>query len=103
LFTYARGAQLDETQLAALRAEPSANEQAVDSHALLRTFDAAVDRALTQVRDTHVGDLLAAREVGRGRLPSTVIGLLFHAAEHTQRHLGQAVTTARIVRGTPAR
>jgi len=103
LFTYARGAQLDETQLAALRAEPSANEQAVDSHALLRTFDAAVDRALTQVRDTHVGDLLAAREVGRGRLPSTVIGLLFHAAEHTQRHLGQAVTTASIVRGTPAR
>jgi hypothetical protein len=41
--------------------------------------------------------------VGRGRLPSTVIGLLFHAAEHTQRHAGQVVTTARIVLADTAR
>jgi hypothetical protein len=37
--------------------------------------------------------------VGRARLPSTVFGLLFHVAEHTQRHAGQAITTAKIVRG----
>ena len=40
-----------------------------------------------------------ARSVGRAQLPTTVIGLLFHAAEHTQRHAGQAVTTARVVAG----
>lgn len=99
LFTYARGRQLSDTQLAALREEPAANDRATDAAALLRVVDAAVDRAIEQVRTTLERDLLAPREVGRGRLPSTVIGLLFHGAEHTQRHLGQAVTTARIVRG----
>ena len=28
--------------------------------------------------------------------PSTVIGLLFHAAEHTQRHAGQIATASRL-------
>jgi len=99
LYTYARGQQLSDTQLAALREEPAANDRATDAAALLRIIDAAVGRAIEQVRSTPERDLLGPREVGRGRLPSTVIGLLFHGAEHTQRHLGQAVTTARIVRG----
>jgi len=30
-------------------------------------------------------------------LPTTVGGLLVHVADHTQRHVGQAVTTAKIV------
>lgn len=102
LLTYARGEQLTDEQFAALRAEPGANEHTIDAATLLRGFDAAVDHALAQVRGTSDDDLLAPRQVGRGRLPSTVLGLLFHAAEHTQRHLGQAVTTARIARGTPA-
>jgi uncharacterized damage-inducible protein DinB len=102
LLTYARGEQLSDAQLAALRAEPGANDAAIEAGTLLRQFDAAVDHALGQVRGTPDGELLAPREVGRGRLPSTVLGLLFHAAEHTQRHLGQAVTTARIVRAGPA-
>ena len=101
LLTYARGEPLDEVQFAALRAEPGANDRAVDADTLLQTLDAAVDRALTQLRATNERDLLAPREVGRGRLPSTVLGLLVHADEHTQRHLGQAVTTARILRGAP--
>jgi hypothetical protein len=62
-------------------------------------FEQAVERALTQLRDTPVAVLLEPREVGRARLPSNVIGLLLHAAEHTQRHLGQLATTARIVKG----
>ena len=101
LFTYARGEQLSDLQLAALRAEPAANGNASTADSLLRAVDAAVDRALAQLRAIAERDLAAPREVGRGRLPSTVIGLLFHGAEHTQRHLGQAVTTARIVRGMP--
>jgi hypothetical protein len=28
-----------------------------------------------------------------------VIGLLVHLAEHTQRHLGQAITLAQVLRG----
>jgi len=102
LLTYARGDQLSQEQLAALRAEPDANDRAVDTDTLLRVFAAAADRALAQLRDTNERDLLEPREVGRGRLPSSVLGLLVHAAEHTQRHLGQAVTTARIVRATGA-
>jgi len=100
LLTYARGEQLSATQLAALHAEPGANTAAVAADDLMRDVDAAIARALVQVRTTPERDLLTAREVGRGRLPSTVLGLLFHAAEHTQRHLGQAVTTARIARSS---
>ena len=62
-------------------------------------FDAAIREALTQVSTTQERTLLEPRGVGRAQLPSTVIGLLFHAAEHTQRHVGQLVTTAKIVRG----
>lgn len=102
LLTYARGEQLSEAQLVALRAESGVDAEPQDGTALARRFGAAVNSALAQVRGTREEDLLAAREVGRGRLPSTVLGLLFHAAEHTQRHVGQAVTTAKIVRGTPA-
>ena len=102
LFTYARGEQLSDDQFVALRAESAANGKVTDARTLLGGIDAAVERALNQLRNTAESDLLAPREVGRGRLPSTVLGLLFHAAEHTQRHLGQAVTTARVVRGTPA-
>lgn len=101
LLTYARGERLTEDHFAALRAEPEVNESGVDADMLLSRFHAAVERAFDQVRTTAERDLLAPREVGRARLPSTVLGLLFHAAEHTQRHLGQAVTTAIIVRATP--
>jgi uncharacterized damage-inducible protein DinB len=102
LFTYARGEQLSDHQFAALRAEPAANEETTSAAALLRELDASVERALRQIRGTAESELLVPREVGRGRLPSTVLGLLFHAAEHTQRHLGQAVTTARVGGGAPA-
>ena len=98
LLTYARGEQLSDAQLAALRAESGVEAASQDAASLARRFGAAVERALVQVRGTAERELPAAREVGRGRLPSTVVGLLFHAAEHTQRHVGQAVTTARIVR-----
>jgi hypothetical protein len=99
LLTYARGEQLSDTQLVALHAESGLEAQPQDGATLARRFASAVERALVQVRGTRGDNLLDSREVGRGRLPSTVVGLLFHAAEHTQRHVGQAVTTARIVRG----
>jgi uncharacterized damage-inducible protein DinB len=98
LFTYARGQPLDETQRRALAAEGKLHEGGEDAATLLRRFEARVDEALEQLRATDERTLLDARTVGRAQLPSTVLGLLFHAAEHTQRHVGQLLVTARVVR-----
>lgn len=99
LLTYARGAQLSATQLDALAAEGEPDLGAGAGERLVAAFDLGVDRALGQLRATGEETLLEPRDVGRARLPSTVIGLLVHAAEHTQRHVGQLVTTAKIIRG----
>ena len=98
LLTYARGEQLSPAQLAALHDEPEPDPSPDVATAIIGVFDAAVDRALDQLRATPETALLEPRKVGRARLPATVVGLLFHAAEHTQRHVGQLVTTVRIVR-----
>jgi uncharacterized damage-inducible protein DinB len=98
LFTYARGEQLDDGQLRALEAEKSP-EPPPSAAELVRLVHDTVDRALAQLRATDERTLLDPREVGRMKLPSNVLGLLFHAAEHTQRHVGQVVTTAKVVRG----
>jgi uncharacterized damage-inducible protein DinB len=62
---------------------------------LLAELDAAFNRAEKVVRATDPATLREKREVGRKRLPTTVIGLLTHIAEHTQRHVGQAITAAK--------
>jgi SAM-dependent methyltransferase len=98
LFTYARGESLSETQRAALAAEKEPPREPAAE--LLRRVESAVDAALAQLAATDPSTLGAARAVGRAGLPSTVGGLLFHAAEHAQRHAGQIATTARILRGS---
>jgi len=98
LLTYARGEQLSPVQLDALRSEGVADHADDIAPRLVAEFESAVERALSQLRATPEPSLLEPREVGRARLPSTVIGLLFHAAEHTQRHVGQLVTTVKVVR-----
>ena len=103
LLTYARGEALNETQLATLAAEKSMDAAAGAPGQLASDFDAAIDRALDQLRSTAPDTLLDRREVGRAKLPSTVLGLLAHAADHTYRHAGQAITTARIVTGMQLR
>ena len=97
LFTYARGEALSSAQQAALLAEGEPDEAPDAPARVLARFDEAVQRALEQLRGTSETTLLNHRGVGRAQLPSTVLGLLFHAAEHAQRHVGQAVTTAKIV------
>lgn len=98
LLTYARGEALSAEQLTFLAAEGEPGEPPESAAALADAFEAQVGRAMEQLRSTPESTLLEARGVGRLQLPSTVLGLLFHAAEHTQRHVGQIVTTARIVR-----
>ena len=100
LLTYARGEALSDGQLAALQAEGE-RRPALTVSGLARAFEAAVDRALDQVRGTDPATLLDARAVGRDRVPSTVLGLLVHAAEHTQRHAGQLLVTASVVSTPP--
>lgn len=102
LFTYARGESLSTQQLATLAAEKTLDRNSAMPDDIVRDFSAAVERAIAQLRATHEEDLLAPREVGRARAPSNVIGLLVHAGDHTYRHVGQAITTARIVNGGPA-
>jgi uncharacterized damage-inducible protein DinB len=96
LLTYARGEPLGEQQMKALRAEGEPGDPPADAATLVREARTAVERALAQVRATQRQALLEPRVVGRRQLPSNVLGLLHHAAEHAVRHTGQALTTARI-------
>lgn len=96
LLTYARGESLSETQRRALAEEGTSGATA---SVLVAAACDAIDRALEQLRQTPRDTLLDVREVGRARLPATVLGLLFHAAEHTTRHIGQLITTLKVVRG----
>ena len=99
LFTYARGQALDGDQLAALAAEGRPAERARSATELVQRFARQVDLALAQLRDTPEQSLTDPRGVGRAQIPSTVLGLLVHAAEHTQRHNGQLSVTVRVILG----
>lgn len=97
LFTYARGEQLSPKQMEALQQEGKENP-AVLLPDLLTHFSLQVEKAIQQLRETNEDSLLEVRYVGRKRIPSNVLGLLFHAAEHMQRHIGQLLVTAKTVK-----
>lgn len=97
LFTYAKEQALSSDQLAALAAEEKNPDTEISVSDLVQNFDQQVAKALAQLRLTNEQTLLELRGVGRAKLPSNVLGLLVHAAEHTQRHVGQLLVTARIL------
>jgi hypothetical protein len=97
LFTYARGELLTDAQRAALREEGAPGDPPASLDSVLSDVGQIIDRALKQLADTPKESLLDERKLGRAGLPTTVLGLLFHAAEHSTRHVGQAITTAKIV------
>ena len=94
LMTYLRGRELTAAQLEALAAEASPGEPSREQ--LLAALNQAFSDAEAVIRATDPATLGDARTVGRKRLPTTVIGLLTHIAEHTQRHVGQAIVTAKL-------
>lgn len=98
LLTYSRGTALSRDQLAALAAERTAHEDALPLDVLLAKFTGAIESAMTLIRSTGDHEVFTPREVGRQRLPSTTLGLIFHAAEHAARHAGQIVTLSKVVR-----
>ena len=95
LTTYASGQSLSQQQMAWLQAEKE--ETATTAQQLVHQFEQKVAAVLEQLRQTKEATLTEPRGVGRKALPSTVLGLLFHAAEHTMRHVGQLLVTAKMV------
>ena len=97
LLTYARGEPLTDAQRAAAKRERG-EEADQNAASLLEEVNAATEAALAQLRATSREALLEPRAVGRAAAPSNVLGLLVHAAEHSQRHAGQVVTTVKFLR-----
>ena len=98
LFTYANAQLLSEEQLNWLEMEEKPSPQTNTVVLLVHQFNRQVDTAIEQLKKTKEGSLLQSKGVGRAQIPSTVLGLLVHAAEHTMRHLGQLIVTARILK-----
>jgi uncharacterized damage-inducible protein DinB len=98
LLTYADGNQLSTEQLAALKTELDPGATNAD---LFAEFRKGIDSAIRRLQTFSTADLEQPRAVGRKALPTSVGGLLVHCADHTQRHTGQAITTAKIVQATP--
>ena len=97
LLTYANDRELSAEQTAALKTELEAGATREE---LFEEFRAGIESAAARVRAFTPAQFEEPRKVGRLRLPTTVGSLLIHVAEHTQRHAGQAVTTAKIVAGS---
>ena len=96
LFTYAKGEALNEQQLDYLVNE---GKPTADLKSLPDNFNRQVDIAIKQLSETDEATLTEVRGVGRAQIPSTVIGLLVHSAEHTMRHTGQLLVTVNIFTG----
>jgi len=96
LFTYAKGEALTAAQLNYLKQEgdPIQNTNAAD---LVNRFNQQVNLAIQQLSAADERSLTQVRGVGRSQIPSTVIGLYTHAAEHTMRHLGQLLVTVKVL------
>ena len=94
LLTYAESGELTAEQLQALKAEGAA---AVSAREALAALSNALRSSAERVRRFNPAEFEEARSVGRKRMPTTVGGLLVHVADHTQRHVGQAITTARVL------
>ena len=97
LFTYAEGQSLSNAQLKYLSEEGLENDE-LTVDILLQQLGKQIDISIDKLKKTDPSQLTAPREVGRKKLPSTVLGLLFHSAEHTMRHTGQLLATVRIIK-----
>lgn len=98
VFTYARGEKLNVLQFAQLESEGKDIPEGLTVSALVDRFSRQVDLAMAQLRSTSPESLTASRGVGRAGIPTTVIGLLVHAAEHTMRHVGQLMVSVKVLK-----
>ena len=98
ILTYAEGGQLSAVQLAALKSEKDREGNQKTLAELLAEVGASFNNAADRIRALATADLNTARAVGRKQLPTSLGGALIHVADHTQRHVGQVVTTAKVVK-----
>jgi uncharacterized damage-inducible protein DinB len=100
LLTYAEGGQLSAEQLALLKAEQSGDDGSKDESlaALLAEVGASFSNAGERIRTLATADFDTPRGIGRKQLPTSIGGALIHVADHTQRHVGQVVTTAKVLK-----
>ena len=96
LFTYANGQGLSVEQLEFLKAEGIKDDN-LTLQTLLERFEKQIEHCIKQLQETDESTLTDFRAVGRAKLPSTVLGLLTHGAEHTMRHVGQLLVTTKII------
>jgi uncharacterized damage-inducible protein DinB len=101
LLAYARGESLTQAQWNAYAIEQKVTDVRPSLASLIESLSATLDRALSDLHGVSADRLLEAREVGRARLPSNVLGLLVHAAEHTVRHAGQISTLSHVLEEKP--
>jgi uncharacterized damage-inducible protein DinB len=94
LLTYADGRQLSSEQISSMKTEL---DSGADKETLFAEFRRGIENASARVRAFAPAQFDEPREVGKLKLPTTVGSLLIHVADHTQRHVGQAITTAKIV------
>jgi uncharacterized damage-inducible protein DinB len=95
LLTYAEGGQLTAEQLTVLKTEQTGDESLAE---LLGEVEASFSNAEARVRTLATADFNLFRGVGRKQLPTSIGGALIHVADHTQRHVGQVVTTAKVLK-----
>jgi uncharacterized damage-inducible protein DinB len=95
ILTYAEGGQISTDQLALLKAEQSGEEPLAE---LLAEVETSFSNAADRIRVLATADLNTFRGVGRKQLPTSIGGALIHVADHTQRHVGQVVTTAKVLK-----
>jgi hypothetical protein len=100
VFTYAQGKALSTFQFDQLAEEGKDSATGYKVLDLVNRFNNQVDVAILQLKNTDISSLTDYRGIGRAGLPSTVIGLLVHAAEHTMRHVGQLMVTVAITKST---
>ena len=101
VFTYARNEGLTVLQFEQLASEGKDAASGHKTTDLVKRFDLQVEKAIAQLKITDEKTLTEYRGIGRAGLPSTVIGLLFHAAEHTMRHVGQLMVTVAVIKDAP--
>ena len=95
LLTYAEGGQISAEQLVLLKSEQGGEGTLAE---LLAELETSLSNAADRVRTLATADFNTFRGVGRKQLPTSIGGALVHVADHTQRHTGQVVTTAKVLK-----
>jgi uncharacterized damage-inducible protein DinB len=94
LLSYAEGKLLSAEQISAMKAEM---DPGGSRNELMAELVVAIAKSGKRIRAFSEEQLQEGRHVGKKQLPTSVGGLLVHVADHTQRHTGQAITTAKIL------